>query len=521
MSFFTSNRFVVTLIVLGFGTAYVAVPALLRQVRDAAKAPAPEPPPPPRKSLQKDSENALNIETLRTLADGYSYDLRNSAIKIVASRTARSRARDLLLRDLASRNYERRQDAINALRLILNNSSFSPTICDQFRDAKSVAAVVAALINVLPQHSQRASNPNSKAPDEAGDVKRLPPSPIRPEYRPSQELTLISLLTNMLCSHPRRGFKYTSAMDAALRTGLVTKWLANYPFPCAQPENSCFNYRRSDVALLFDRIAWMNDDPLMADVIIIVMQYPMGRKQMRQVGLNASSVRENVNIGRGARDSWNWGYAEDGSDEDDDLDVRMVNGEDTAGMLMPDNITLWDEPMGRPTTRAGARLRSAERSQEEEHLRRRHREAIVVAERGTPLRRENILQREDSQVLQPMNGVSDVEGELNGLLGLSEDRLESAQGDEVPDGCPVYEAAEVLDPVAEAEVASELRALEEAVALEEAEESNRAQSRHREMEHLIEHDPEIQGTNEAVGRPAELANPSQDMRSLAREDPSA
>ncbi|KIW65746.1 hypothetical protein PV04_07973 [Phialophora macrospora] len=513
MSFFTSNRFLVTLFVLGFGTAYVAVPSLLKQVRDAAKAPAPEPPPPPRKSLQKDSENALSIETLRTLADGYSYDLRNSAIKIVASRTARSRARDLLLRDLASRNYERRQDAINALRLILNNNSFSPTICDQFRDAKSVAAVVAALIHVLPQHSQRASNPKSKAPDEAVDTKRLPPSPIRPEYRPSQELALISLLTNMLCSHPRRGFKHTSAMDAALRTGLVTKWLANYPFPCAQPENSGFNYKRSDVALLFDRIAWMSDDPLMADVIIIVMQYPIGRKQMRQVGLSASSVRENV--GHASRDSWNWGYADDGSDEDEDLDVRMVNGEDTAGVLLPDNITLWDEPMGRPTTRAGARLRSAERSQEEEHLRRRHREAIVVAERGTPLRRENILQREDSQILQPMNGVSDVEGELNGLLGLSETRLESAQGNEVDD------TAGLLDPAAEAEVASELRALEEAMALEEAEESNRAQSRHREMEHLIEHDPEIQGTNEAADRPAELTNPTPDMRSLAREDPSA
>ncbi|OCT54117.1 hypothetical protein CLCR_00176 [Cladophialophora carrionii] len=522
MSFFASNRFLVAVIFLGFGTASVAVPALLARVRDAAKAPAPDPPPSPQKTLQKDSENALNIETLRTLADGYSYDLRNSAIKIVASRTARSRARDLLLRDLASRNYERRQDAINALRLLLNNNSFGVTICDQFRDAKSVAAVVRALINVLPQHSRHASRLKAKAPDEAGDETGLPPSPIRPEYRPSQEHALMSLLTNMLCSHPRRGFKYTSAMDAALQAGLVTKWLANYPFPCAQPENSGFNYKRSDVAFLFDRMAWMSDDPLMADAIITVMQYPTGRKQMRQVGLNASSVRENVNVGHWTRNSWDWVYAEEGSDEDADNDVRMVNGEDTAGTLfMPDNITLWDEPMGRPTTRAGARLRSAERSQEEEHLRRRHREAIVVAERGTPLRRENILQREDSQILQPMNGVSDVEGELNGLLGLSENRVESVQGGQGPSGYRVHEAPEVLDPVAEAEVDSELRALEEAVARQEAEESNRAQSRHREMEQLIEHDPEIQGTNESAHRPAGATTLSPDTRSLAREDPSA
>ncbi|EXJ57161.1 hypothetical protein A1O7_07507 [Cladophialophora yegresii CBS 114405] len=521
MSFFTSNRFLVVVIFLGLGSASVLVPALLTQVRDAAKAPAPDPPPPPQKTLQKDSENALNIDTLRTLADGYSYDLRNSAIKIVASRTARSRARDLLLRDLASRNYERRQDAINALHLLLNNNSFSVTICDQFRDAKSVAAVVKALINVLPQHSRRAINLKAKAPDEAGDEKRLPPSPIRPEYRPSQEQALISLLTNMLCSQPRRGSKYAAAMDAALQAGLVTKWLAKYPFPCSQPENSGFNYKRSDVAFLFDRMAWMSDDPLMADVIITVMQYPMGRKQMRQVGLSASSVRENVNGSHWTRDSWNWVYADDGSDEDEDNDVRMINGEDTAGTLfVPDNITLWDEPTGRPTTRAGARLRSAERSQEEEHLRRRHREAIVVAERGTPLRRENILQRQDSQILQPMNGLSDVEGELNGLLGLSENRAEAAQRDQGLDGYPDHETPEVLDPVAEAEVASELRALEEAVAREEAEESNRAQSRHREMEHLIEHDPEIQGTNEAAQASAAGTSPSPDPRGLLHADPS-
>jgi hypothetical protein len=293
-------------------------------------------------------------------------------------------------------------------------------------------------------------------------------------------------------------------MDAALQAGLVTKWLANYPFPCSQPENSSFNYKRSDIARLFDRVAWMSDDPAMENIVFSIMQYPMGRKQMRQVGLSASNVREKVNDDHRERDSWNWdspGWVDgDGGAEDEDNDVRMVNGEDTAGVVpVPDGLTLWDEPMGRPTTRAGARLRSAERSQEEEHLRRRHREAIVVAERGAPLTRENILQREDSQILQPMNGVSDVEGELNGLLGLSENNRNESVGDTgLPDPCTVYEAAEeTLDPVAEAEVDQEMRALEEEV---EAQETNRAQRRHREMEQLIGEDPEIQGTNEALSQ---------------------
>ena len=480
MSFFTTDRFLLIALCLGFGTAYVAVPALLQQVKHAAKAPAAPEAAPPRKRLQQDSENSLKIGTLRTLADGYSHDLRTSAMKVVVSRTVRSRARDLLLRDLASKSYHRRQDAINALNMLLTNNSLNGTPFNQFRDAKSITAVVKALINVLPQHWQHNIKSKTKNAGQPDDQKtRLPPSPVRPKIRPPQEGYLLSFLSHMLQGHSRRGIQYTSAMDAALRVGIVTKWLANYPFPCSQPENVGFNYKRSDIARLFDRMAWMSDDPAMADVILSVMQYPLGRKQMRQVGLSASSYKENVNMDHRDHDSWNagwgspgWAEGDEDDEDDEDRDVRMVNGEDTAGLLpVPDNITLWEEPLGRPTTRAGARLRSAERSQEEEHLRRRHREAIVVAERGAPLTRQNILQREGSQILQPMNEISEVEGALNGLLGLSENRTERQEGATdrgyiTPS--PVYETEQVLDPVAEGEVEREMRELEVEVETEEA-----------------------------------------------------
>ena len=489
MSLFTSDRLLVACLFLGFGTAYIAVPALLQQVKDAARAPVAEPPPQP-KTLQKDSENSLKIETLRTLANGYSYELRNSAFKIVASRVSRSSAKNLLLRDLASRDYNRRQDAINAIKMLLTNSSLSATIAAQFRGPDTVAAIVKGLIRVLPQHQRQ-----EEQPEQAEDANiPLPASPLRPSYRPPQEFALLSLLKNILGGLNRTGWQYAAAADAALHAGVLTKWLANYPFPCTLPEYSHFNYKRSDVARLFDRMAWFEDDPLMADVIRLVNVSPHGRKQMRSVGLSASSVRENVDAHQ-VRDSWNWrssSWADPDDTDEDDNDVVMVNGEDTAGLLLvPDNINVWDEPTGRTTTRAGARLRSGERSQEEEHLRRRHREAIVVAERGAPLRRENILQREDSRTLQPMGGVSDMEGALNGLLGLSESRSELAEEDQGADLEPVYEVEEVLDPVSEAEVAQELEALEARVQAEEAQERDRAQRRHLEMEQLIDEGPEI------------------------------
>ena len=499
MAFLTSNRLLIIGLSIGIGTAYVAVNALLQDVKDAAKAPVPEPPP-PAKNLQKDSENSLKIETLRTLADGYSYDLRGSAIKIVATRTARSQARVLLLRDLASKNYERRENALKAMFMLLTHTALAPSVTDQFRDAKSTAAVVKGLVNVLPQHKI-----GHKAQNQAqaqGENVPLPPSPIRPSNRPSQEASLLNLLGNMVPYRNRHSLQYRTNVEAALRAGLVTNWLAHYPFPCSLPENSHCNYKRADVARLFDQTAWKSDDLAMETIIFAVTNNPMGRKQMRLVGLIGSNMRENVNVDHREREPWNWGSSAwvdgDGATEDEDRDIRMVNGEDTAGLIPVPGA--WDEPAGLPTTRAGARLRSAERSQEEEHLRRRHREAIVVAERGAPLTRENILQREDSQILQPMNGVSDVEGELNGLLGLSEfSRIDPFR--QVEDSEPIHDHVDrlvwpvALDPVAEAEVDRELYAMEEEA---QAQELDRAQRRQHEMEQSIGQDLEIQGTADTV-----------------------
>lgn len=416
MSLFTSNRFLIAVLVVGLGAAYFSIPATLQQVKDAARAPPPEPRP-PTKRLQKDSENSLKIDTLRTLADGYSYELRTSAIKIVASRTVRCRAKGLLLRDLASKDYSRRDHAINGLWMLLYHPSLSETkVSSEFEDHTTIKAIVRALINVLPLHNVSS---NSKGKDRE-ESNRLPPSPVRPLHRPAHELSLLIMLNNVLQAMNRRSTRSTvsAAVYSALKSGLVTRWLANYPFPCTLPENSGLNFKRSDVSRLFDRMAWMTDDPVMADIILEVMQYPLGRKQMRDVGLSASSYKENVD-----RHVWDSGWGESNwADADENNDVRMIHGEDTAGVAPRDYITVWEETIRptRPRPRAVVRLRSAERSQEEEHLRRRHREAIVVAERGTPLRRENILQRENSQILQPMNGVSEVEGVLNGLLGLSD-----------------------------------------------------------------------------------------------------
>jgi hypothetical protein len=499
MSLITPQRLLVATLIVGLGTAYKVCPILLQQVKDAAKLPAPDPPP-PAKNLQKDSEDALKVETLRTLADGYSYDLRKSAIKIVASRTARSKAKDLLLRDLAGRDRRRRDDAINAMKLIFANAdALGPSIANEFRNPKAVAAIVKGLIHVLRERKQRPSEDESEhtSPAQNETKKRLPPSPLRPAHRPPQELALMKLLSHVFKNHPLR--RDTLIVEAALQAGLVKKWLANYPFPCALPENSGFNYKRSDVVRLFDRMGWMGDDLAMADIVLVVNQFPQGRKEMRQVGLGASSIREKFYVDLGERHPWNWAWRENntdaGSDDDRDSDVRMVNGEGTAGLLPdPESMQLWDEPAGPTMTIASARLRSAERSPEEETLRRRHREAVVLAEPGAPLTRGNIIQRVDSSTLpQPMNGVIDVAGDSDELSSTtSEDQNESEQ--DVSHGSSansVHHAQETLTTVDEP--GAEGQARTSVSHIFEAAESNRAHRRHRELEQLIEEDAEIQG----------------------------
>ncbi|EXJ86973.1 hypothetical protein A1O3_03927 [Capronia epimyces CBS 606.96] len=417
MSFFTSDRAVVVFLLLGLGTAYYTIPSLLDRVKNEARAPEPEPPA-ATKRLQKDSENSLKIETLRTLADGYSHELRTSAIKIVANRTARSRSKRLLLRDLASKDYGRRDNAINGLWMLLYHPALTETkMSNELHDGTAAAATVRALINILPLHHME-QHDHDHDHDQTPEEKSLPASPVRPAHRPAHEVSLLIILNNTLSYAGRRIASQLAGneiMDAALDAGLVTRWLAKYPFPCALPENAGFNYKKADVARLFDRMAWLTDDPLMADIVLEVMQYPRGRKEMRDVGLQGSRYRENMTRGGGGSYNSGWDLPAWVTAADSDRDVRMIGGEDTAGMGEYDIVDY-----GGRAGPAHPPPRSTERSQEEEHLRRRHREAIVVAERGAPLRRENILQRENSQPLQPMNGTSEVEGVLNGLLGLSD-----------------------------------------------------------------------------------------------------
>lgn len=396
-------------VAVGLAVAFLYIPATLERVRTLTEVHDDND---DVKQLSNDAEAALKPEVLRVLADGPSYELRASAIKIVATRALKDDTKKILLRDLASKNPDHRVKAIDVISMMLF-TRLMPTdnpmaAAEAFCDLAGFTAIVDALVNCLPLHDVAAGPSRLRKPTQVLARGAGPVSPLLPPNRPADERRLMEILSELLSWDM---MSTNSSGSIPLQAGVVKRWLNKYPFPCAQPSNSRLGFCRADVVSLFafGIDSWANDDPAMAKIINALSRDPEASKQLRECGLKASSYREAITSGCG-----NSGWSELPG-----RDVLMANSEDTAGMLNADPLrrvlesdeshagdayvyevfTDAVERPGEPRRPGSSWARHApERSPEEDNLRRRHREAIVVAERGTPFTRENILQRQNSLV---------------------------------------------------------------------------------------------------------------------------
>lgn len=181
-------------------------------------------------------------------------------------------------------------------------------------------------------------------------------SPICPRTRPLGENKAMSTLNILLPEN----------IAAALEAGVVDRWLAKYPFPCAVKNE----LRRRHIVTLTK--IWSADDPAMACIIGILASHRDGAAQLRRHGLMGSMLHEDPSALHNYEDFSP--YDPDDDDDDGDTDVWMYDGGDTAG-AQP-----WYP------------RRQQEASVEEQALRRRRREAMVFSEGGRPLGRDNIIQ---------------------------------------------------------------------------------------------------------------------------------
>ncbi|EAU38682.1 predicted protein [Aspergillus terreus NIH2624] len=167
-------------------------------------------------------------------------------------------------------------------------------------------------------------------------------SPILPKTRPLGEKKALGALNIILQEN----------IPAALEAGVISRWLSRYPFPCALATPS----RRQDVVILMK--TWWSDDAVMSSIFSTLSSHPEGTKQLRKYGLMGSMIEEND---------------QDEEEAEGDSDVWMADGDDTAG--------------SRPAS--GRRFRG---TAEEQAVRRRRREAMVLTDGGRPFARDDIIQ---------------------------------------------------------------------------------------------------------------------------------
>ncbi|KAJ5677407.1 uncharacterized protein N7477_003040 [Penicillium maclennaniae] len=285
------------------------------------------------KIISEGTEDVLKLDTLLKLSESTSHDLRAAALRIISERSTKGETRNLLLEDLDCKDKVRQARALTALHFLVSNRALSRTsVCTHLRDVTTYTALINCLCNFLDDHTEQTSTTNS---------------PILPKTRPIGEKKALHILNILLPEN----------VPAALESGIVSRWLVRYPFPCALTEPS----RRQDVVILMK--TWWSDDAVMSSIFGTLTQHPDGIKQLRKHGLMGSMIEEND-------------QDDEDEDEDDDSDVWMVDGEDTAG------------PSFRESTR-----RFQEGSAEEQALRRRRREAMVLSEGGRPLGRDDIIQQ--------------------------------------------------------------------------------------------------------------------------------
>jgi hypothetical protein len=177
----SDDRILWTLIGLGLFIAAKAIPANLQYIRQLTEVKSEDE---PSQRSNEDVERALKTETLEKLAGGRSYEIRSCAIKIIAERCSTSPARNLLLQDLASRDPETRDKAIQAVSFLTSHRSVERSHGRFFfTDVPAFHAIITALVNLLPEHQNVSA---SAATDDQGKLECYKMDfglPVMPESR--------------------------------------------------------------------------------------------------------------------------------------------------------------------------------------------------------------------------------------------------------------------------------------------------------------------------------------------------
>ena len=322
-------------------------------------------------------------------------------MKIIIDRVLREGpAWDILIRDIAGTDIERRDKALACLRFLCPYSnlllrSMHDEICRSFagvavfgsRQAEIVIcrhstykAIVDCLCNLLP---------------EAQIAEKDPAFRTQPERN---ALYVIHQIVSM-------------DVAKALEAGVISRWLAQYPFGGLNA--STYNKKKTVIDLIDNGL--FNEDSEFRDTMQSMLRYmsstPALRKEMVEHGLldvpKGNDITVDVNFSRCEKRPWT-DYVQD--------DWEMTEA-------YPRTYAYIDRT--RRGIPIGTSNRLREDSFEEQALRRRRREAMVLGEIGRPIQRADIIERDsaapderEEESEQPLTAVADedVEEELELLI---------------------------------------------------------------------------------------------------------
>lgn len=201
-------------------------------------------------------------------------------------------------------------------------------------------------------------------------------------YRSQAEKDALSILCDLVIQY---------GINTAIKCGLVHRWLAGYPFGgYALPKVSDSTAaQRSMGQKLTNRLGLREKpDRLMSDIIMWVLNDEQGHQQMIQAGLVPHST-----VGEFYSSISTYGLDSASQSVIEDYDSN------THRRLLSRLDQLWCEVNGspmdhdartQPMRRRGQRVR--EESIEEQTLRRRRREVMVLGEPGQPIARDHIVE---------------------------------------------------------------------------------------------------------------------------------
>ncbi|KAI4226635.1 MAG: hypothetical protein LQ349_006849 [Xanthoria aureola] len=331
--------FLVGLAVLGFGAGHV-IRCQLLAVRNACEVTRTESP--ECKSNQR-TEDAIKLETLDELSRNPNDEIRNAATRIIIERASKSSSCHMLLRDLRSKSNERRDKAITSINYLFQAV---PGCFDAYKNT-AIQSMVHCLSNLLPLslHFETARM-------EGQEIHRTETE------RNALELMYLFLL--------RFG------VQIALDCNILSLWLEKYPFG-GNLERKHPGDKDSQLAarhrLINRQCLGQARDPAMFRVLNRIMTNSRAMKTMFK-------HEPYVDVCPCIQD--------DGETDDDEQGLSEIWYEVHGTANVPD-------PGWGPMMRRGNRVR--EESVEEQALRRRRREAMVLGEMGRPIESEDIIQR--------------------------------------------------------------------------------------------------------------------------------